>query len=98
MLSDAAKWALLAAAIIGLIATIITLTGLTPNFKGITSAYSEFVGIISPYTSLASGLIGYVFPEVLHNTVLAVLGYIIIKPFVKIIINITRGIYAWIFK
>lgn len=97
-MSDAAKWTLLAVAIVGLIASIIALTGLNPDLTAIYDAYYEFIGIIRPYTSFASGLIGYVFPPQLHGTVLVVLGYIIIKPFVKIVINISRGIYAWIFK
>lgn len=97
-MSDAVKWAILGVVVVGLLATIIALTGLNPDFGGIISAYNDLIAIIRPYTSLASGLIGYVFPPQLHGTVLAVLAYIIIKPFVKIFINLLRGIYAWVFK
>lgn len=97
-MGELVKWALLAAAVAGLIASIIFLTGFEPDFEAYLESYNEFLEILRPYTQFGAGLIGYVFPAALHPLVIVVFAYMISKPFVTMFLNILRGVFAWIFK
>lgn len=97
-MGELVKWAFLAAAVAGLIAIIITLTGFEPDFQAYLETYNDFLDIIRPYTQFGAGLIGYVFPSAFHPLVIVVFAYMISKPFVTMFLNVLRGVYAWIFK
>lgn len=98
-MSDIAKWALLAAGMVALIALILAI----PLFDGIdltaiTSTINQFTALITPYISFARGLINYlVLPQAIP-IINVILIYILTKPFVIGAIHLTRGIYSWIFK
>lgn len=98
-MSDIAKWALLVAGMVAMIALLLAI----PLFDGInlsslTSTINQFTGVISPYIGFARGLINYlVLPQAIP-IVNVILVYILTKPLVIGAIHLTRGIYSWIFK
>lgn len=98
-MSDIAKWALLVAGMVAMIALLLAI----PLFEGInlsslTSTINQFTSVISPYIGFARGLINYmVLPQAIP-IINVILVYILTKPLVIGAIHLTRGIYSWIFK
>lgn len=98
-MSEIAKWALLVAAMLGLIATVVTIGIFDAiNVAAVSATVSQFTGLISPYVGFARGLINYlVFPQVIP-LIDVILFYLITKPFVVGLLMVGRNIYVWIFK
>lgn len=98
-MSDIAKWALLVAGMVAMIALLLAIPlfdGI--NLNAITSTINQFTGLISPYIGFARGLINYlVLPQAIP-IINVILIYILTKPLVIGAIHLTRGIYSWILK
>lgn len=98
-MSDIAKWTLLVAAMLGLIAAVVAVGIFDAiNVAAVNATISQFTGLISPYVGFARGLINYlVFPQVIP-LIDVILFYLITRPFVVGLIMVGRNVYVWIFK
>lgn len=98
-MSDIAKWGLLVAGMVAMIALLLAIPLFADlDIAVISSTISTFTGVISPHIGFARGLINFlVLPQVIP-LINAILLYVITKPLVIGAIHITRGIYSWIFK
>lgn len=98
-MSDIAKWAILAAGIIALIAIVMNL----PIVQAIDTAQiagvlSQFLSVVTPYITFARGLINFmVLPQVIPMIDI-VMVWVFCKPLLTFVPMITKAVYKWILK
>lgn len=98
-MSDVAKWALLIACFVGIVAALIAL----PIFNiwddiPIAQAVSNIVSTISPYLHEARGLINFFYPAGTENVVTALLVFNISGWLAIPAIKLVSIVYHFIFK
>lgn len=98
-MSDIAKWGLLLAGLVAIVALIVGL-GLLPADLSteFTRAISGIVDMIGGYIQAFRGLINVFLPSWSRSFLTVLLAYYITKPFATIIIKYTIQAYHYIFK
>lgn len=98
-MSDAVKWALLIAIMITAIGTIIALPIVGEmDISALTTALSDFAGIMAGWVKGAKSLVLYFVPDGVKPALNALIVFDVVGWISIFIINITLRLYRWIFK
>ena len=98
-MSDIAKWALLLAGLIAIVAAVVALPIFDLlNIEQLTSAVSSITSTCSSAFIAARGLINYFFPAPVRPMVTIAIGYLFTRTFLIWGIKIISIVYKWIFK
>lgn len=98
-MADIAKWAILVAGLVAIIALIVAL----PIFElldiaVLTSAIGNIANLAGAALTSARGLLNYFVLPAAIPLVTVVIGYVILRPFLLWSIKILTMAYHWIFK
>lgn len=98
-MADIAKWALLVAGLIAIVALILALPIFDAlNIDELTRAIAGISSISSTYLQAARGLINYFLTPVGRTILTVVIGYEMLKFLLKWGVQIVSLVYHWIFK
>lgn len=100
-MSNAVKWALLAAAFLAVIVVIMTfpfVQYISPSIAEIGTYVEPFVKIVGKYTTTARGLINIFLLPYARGLLSGCFMYLIFKKIMTMTVKITAWIYHFIFK
>lgn len=98
-MSDLAKWGLLLAGLIAIVAAVVSLPVFNViDIPTLTSSVSMITSVCSSSLQSARGIINFFFPESVRPLVTVALGYMFTKFLLVWVIKIFSLVYSWIFK
>lgn len=98
-MSDVAKWALLVAGFVIILALILALPIASfTNGETVAALFGELVAILSPYILKGRAFINIFLTPFGRTLFSAVIGYMFIRYFITWPIKLITSVYQWIFK